>query len=298
MIMKLEYKCQYCGKQLSDLRHLKEHEEKTCKLNPNYTQKVYTDLFCEFCKQEFKRPCAKATHERICLKNPNRKPLVNNGNGWKYANMHKSKTWKCKWCKEEQIFKTRNLLKQHLKEFHPNQSKPGGWNKGLTAETNEKVAQIRDSFRKSIENGTYKPVGRKHTEAEKKHLSECAKKNCLGGWHTSKTIEYKCIKLDSKYEFEVAKELDDNQVKWERPTYFLWEDTDGVKHRYYPDFYLPEYNVYLDPKNDYLINNKSKRFGITDVEKIEKVKQQNGIRIIILDKENLTWKRIKEFIAG
>lgn len=28
----------------------------------------------------------------------------------------------------------------------------------------------------SIENGTYKPVGRKHTEAEKKHLSECAKK--------------------------------------------------------------------------------------------------------------------------
>ena len=65
---------------------------------------------------------------------------------------------------------------------------------------------------------------------------------------------------------------------------------------YYPDFYLPEYNVYLDPKNDYLINNKSKRFGITDVEKIEKVEQQNGIKIILLDKDNLTWENIKEKI--
>jgi len=43
---------------------------------------------------------------------------------------------------------------------------------------------------------------------------------------------------------------------------------------------------------------ESKRFGITDVEKIEKVQQQNGIRIIILDKDNLTWEQIKKFIAG
>ena len=300
--MKLEYKCKYCGKPLSDLRLLKEHEEKTCKLNPNYTQKVYTDLFCEFCKQEFKRPCAKAIHERICLKNPNRKPLVNNGNGWKFVKHEFKKapygTWKCKWCENEIIFNTRRELSQHLKDLHPNVSKTGGWNKGLTKETNKSILKYANTLKKHIEDGTVIPTHYKHTEAEKKHLSECAKKNCLGGWHTSKTIEYKGIKLDSQYEFEVAKELDDNQVKWERPTYFLWEDTVGEKHRYYPDFYLPEYNVYLDPKNDYLINNKSKRFGITDVEKIEKVKQQNGIRIIILDKYNLTWKRIKEFIAG
>ena len=76
----------------------------------------------------------------------------------------------------------------------------------------------------------------------------------------------------------------------------MWEDSNGLKHRYYPDFYLPDYNVYLDPKNDYLINNKSKRFGITDVEKIKLVENQNKIRIIILDKENLTWESIKEKI--
>lgn len=78
---------------------------------------------------------------------------------------------------------------------------------------------------------------------------------------------------------------------------FIWEDTKGIKHRYYPDFYLPEYDVYLDPKNDYLINNKTKKFGITDVEKIAIVQQQNGIRIIILDKNNLTWESIKEKLS-
>lgn len=30
--------------------------------------------------------------------------------------------------------------------------------------------------------------------------------------------------------------------------------------------------------------------------KIEKVEQQNGIKIIILDKDNLTWESIKEKI--
>lgn len=31
-----------------------------------------------------------------------------------------------------------------------------------------------------------------------------------------------------------------------------WDD-DGKQRRYVPDFYLPKYDLYLDPKNDYLI---------------------------------------------
>lgn len=173
-----------------------------------------------------------------------------------------------------------------------------GWNKGLTKETDERVKKYGETYSKRIQSGIIQKSfeGRHHTEEHKQKMRELAIQRHLGGWHTSKTIEYKGIKLDSQYEYDVAKELDENQVKWQRPTYFLWEDTNGVRHRYYPDFYLPEYNVYLDPKNDYLINNKSKRFGITDLEKIEKVKKQNGIRIIILDKDNLTWEKIKEKI--
>lgn len=75
-----------------------------------------------------------------------------------------------------------------------------------------------------------------------------------------------------------------------------WFDWRGKIHRYFPDFYLPDYDVYLDPKNDYLINNKSERFGITDVEKIRIVEIQNSVRILILNKEHLSWERIKSLI--
>ena len=77
--------------------------------------------------------------------------------------------------------------------------------------------------------------GHSHTEEEKKHLSECAKRNNFGGWHTSKSI---------------------------------------------------------DTRNDYLINNVNPRFGITDVEKIHLVEQQNQVKIYILDKNNLSWSSL------
>jgi hypothetical protein len=59
---------------------------------------------------------------------------------------------------------------------------------------------------------------------------------------------------------------------------------------------LPDFDVYLDPKNDYLINNVNPRFGITDIEKIKKVELQNNIKVFILNKDELTWDIIKEKI--
>lgn len=213
---------------------------------------------CKFCGKVCKNANSLRNHERLCKENPE----------------HQESSW--------------------IKFNHER----GAWNKGLTKETDERVRKYGETCSKRIQSGIIPKSfkGKHHTNEHKQRIRELAIEKHLGGWHTSKTVDYKGIKLDSQYEYEVAKELDENQVKWQRPTYFLWEDTNGVKHRYYPDFYLPEYNVYLDPKNDYLINNKSKRFGISDVEKIEKVEQQNGIRIIILDKDNLTWKSIKEKI--
>lgn len=217
-----------------------------------------TDYICKFCGKLCKNANSLRNHERLCKANPDRQ----------------ESSW---------------VMFNH---------KRGAWNKGLTKETDERVRKYGKTFseRYSGTDEGKRILSHPHTEEHKQKMRELAIQRHLGGWHTSKTIEYKGIKLDSQYEFEVAKELDENQVKWQRPTYFLWEDINGVKHRYYPDFYLPEYNVYLDPKNDYLINNKSKRFGITDVEKIEKVERQNGIRIILLDKDNLTWEHIKEKI--
>lgn len=56
--------------------------------------------------------------------------------------------------------------------------------------------------------------------------------------------------LESSWEVKVAETLDDLNIKWERPKYIKWND--GEKDRmYFPDFYLIEQKIYLDPKNPY-----------------------------------------------
>lgn len=47
---------------------------------------------CRFCGKEYKRPCGLAIHERVCKSNPNRRPLENSGNGWKFANKRRKRT--------------------------------------------------------------------------------------------------------------------------------------------------------------------------------------------------------------
>ena len=133
--------------------------------------------------------------------------------------------------------------------------------------------------------------GTPHTEEWKQRASERAKKQDFGGWHTSRTFEYNGIKLDSSYEVTFAQDLDKNNIKWERPKPLLYK-LNEVEHRYYPDFYLPEYDVYVDTKNDYLINRVNPKFGITDVEKINLVMEQNKVKIYILDKNNLMWSSL------
>lgn len=69
---------------------------------------------------------------------------------------------------------------------------------------------------------------------------------------------------------------------WIRPkTGFIWTD-EGNK--YYPDFYLPDYDVYLDPKNSYL--------QLKDKVKILEAQRRNLIRVIVLSEDRLSWKHI------
>ena len=100
----------------------------------------------------------------------------------------------------------------------------------------------------------------------------------------SKREVYNGVTLDSSYEVAVAKSLDENNVVWERPSHGLkWFDGEQNRH-YLPDFYLPEYDVYLDPKNDFLIGR--------DEMKIRLASEQNDVRVIVLDKHHLTWDKI------
>lgn len=102
------------------------------------------------------------------------------------------------------------------------------------------------------------------------------------GWYFSPTAGK--VWLESSYEAKVAQELDQHKITWIRPKYLTYKNK-----KYFADFFLTEFNVYLDPKNDYLIQK--------DQDKIKAVMEENNVLIIILNKDQLTWEKISSELS-
>lgn len=161
------------------------------------------------------------------------------------------------------------------------------------------TSQNRDHYKslKTCGNNQCKQLcrerNRKDLEGFKIKCRENALNRGFGGFNMHK-IKYEVNGkiVDSSYEKIVAESLSENNIKWERSKRFKYHDLTGKLHYYTPDFYLPDYHIYLDPKNDYLINNVNPILGYKDVDKIKWVEQENSIKIIILDKDHLIWKQI------
>jgi hypothetical protein len=77
----------------------------------------------------------------------------------------------------------------------------------------------------------------------------------------------KIVLLESSWELSLAEWLDSNNIPWSRPSYIKWKDENIGKTRlYYPDFYLKEINLYLDPKNPTAM--KKDQYKMSQVEKL------------------------------
>lgn len=113
----------------------------------------------------------------------------------------------------------------------------------------------------------------------------------MHGYYTSPTAGE--VFLESSYEFSVAEALDAAGVRWIRPSKknaFVYSyPEENKERRYFPDFYLPDHDVYLDPKNDYRIKQ--------DMRKIRLVAQTHKVRVIVLEKEKLDWPSIASLIG-
>lgn len=129
----------------------------------------------------------------------------------------------------------------------------------------------------------------KHSTETREKLSKIRVEHLNKNAFYSKRSNYNGVMLDSSYELKVAENLDINGVEWIRPQSMLWDDNGQIR-RYIPDFYLPYFDVYLDPKNDYLIQK--------DLRKIRLAEKYNNVRIIILDKNTLEWEAIRVIISG
>jgi hypothetical protein len=143
-------------------------------------------------------------------------------------------------------------------------------------ETKEKIREAhRQGHYSHIDRSWW--VGREHSNETKELLRQKA----LASPHRrlkKKMIEYNGIMLDSTWELELAKRLNDINVEWIRPNPIIWIDKEGNSHHYFPDFYLPEYNLFLDPKNPQAVRVQQTKLDIL-------LQQHPNIKILFSLKE-------------
>jgi|688.fasta_scaffold365078_2 hypothetical protein len=176
---------------------------------------------CIFCNKVCKNENSLRNHQRLCKNNPNKQVLISN-----FLEYNKKR-------KELGIKGTNQYIK----------AKELGLPKPI----------ILEETRKKISENSKK---RKYTDEQKKRHSDIMKKtvdlypdsytknNVVG---RVKTLEYNGVKLKGNWELMVAKWFDENNIKWEHETKFFNYEWNG-KRKYYPDFYLSEYNIFIEVK--------------------------------------------------
>lgn len=149
------------------------------------------------------------------------------------------------------------------------------WNAGISKDELKK-RYSPESWAASFGSGRVK-----HSEETKQKLSKIACERIQKHSKYSKNTEYKPgVILESSYEVDLAKILDKLDIEWIKVRKgYVWDDN-GKCRRYIPDFYLPKYDIFLDPKNDYLIKK--------DARKIASAMELNNIKVIVLSKEQIT----------
>jgi hypothetical protein len=210
---------------------------------------------CRFCEKICKNDNSLRNHERLCHKNPDRQIIVSN-----FIEFNKKR-------KEQNIKGTNHFVK----------SKQLGLPIPLMSdETKKKISE-------ALKNRVWTEEQRKqHSEvmkiAVKKHPNSYTKNNVVG---RVKNIDYNGVKLKGKWELIVAKWLDDNQIKWEHETKSFEYEWNGIRN-YYPDFYLPDFDFFIEVKGYVTDRDLSKWKNITNL-KVFKLNEINKIKNNTLD---------------
>lgn len=176
----------------------------------------------------------------------------------------------CKYCGK--VCKNKNSLVQHeirCKE-NPNRIVNCGnhdatrgypaWNKGLTKQNDPRVAKYANTYKENYKNGKFKIWSDGLTKENSSKINKLSikvketvdKKIITDSWHTSfskaRTQVYKGIKMMGNWEVEFAKLLDEKDIKWIYTNDKFDYVYENKIHKYNPDFYLPEFDTYIEIK--------------------------------------------------
>ena len=182
-------------------------------------------FICKYCGKECKNKNSLAQHEIRCKENPNKIQLPES-NFIKYNNDIKSgkrhKIYSNQYIKAELL----GLPKPIVSDETRMKCGKGGKN------------QIWDMERRCRHSESMKTAVKEHPMSY-----SC---NFVNG--RTPRLEYNGVILNGNWELIVAKYLDINNIKWERPSIPFEYSWENKTHLYYPDFYLPEYDIYLEVK--------------------------------------------------
>lgn len=178
------------------------------------------EYICRYCGRVCKNNNSLHNHERLCKENPDRQILVSNFIKWN------------EFRKGKHLQKVSN---QYIK----------------SKETGE-VYIISDATRQKISKTS---KGRLHTEECKQKLSKTMKKVAAENKsysenksHLTKKSYVNGFRMDSDWEKIFAEYLISSDIKWEKSNKSFKYIFEGEEHSYYPDFYLSEYDRYIEIK--------------------------------------------------
>lgn len=176
-------------------------------------------LICRFCSSKRKNNNSLVNHERLCRENPNRQSTP-------FHNLEVQQSKK----KGNSAIKAKELGIEYV----------------TPKETVDKISnshkKIWTDDRRANWSETMKIQAQKNIE---NHPQSYSYKNFCG---RAKKSLYKEEWMHSSWELEFAKWADSNNIKWTKKVKsfeYLWN---GSIRKYFPDFYLEEFDLYIEVK--------------------------------------------------
>ena len=266
--------CQFCDKEYSTLNARSNHVIR-CKLNPNRLvskplseehkmkaiekRKAYNPQNCTFCSKELKNKAALSQHEKRCKLNPNRLDMT------KKRKRTKTKYF-CRFCNKG--FSNAHEFNKHeiLCDLNPNLDFVNDYYITQGKKINNQYTkakmlglpkpEISEETRKRLTDilskAEWTPERRKrHSDSMLKAVLRNPKSYAKSNRGRVKHIKKYGLVFDGSWELIFYEWCINNNVKIEDNNKFfdyVWEDKSKL---YNPDFYLPEYDLYVEVKGYY-----------------------------------------------
>lgn len=182
-------------------------------------------FICKYCDSIRKNENSLRNHERLCKHNSNRQELKSN-----FVEYNKR-------------IQSGEISKMYTNKF--TKAKILGLPKPkISEETRKKLSEAGKRIVWTQEMRDYRSKVMK--EVVLRNPESYSSSNICG---RTKITEYNGFKLNGSWELEVAKWLDGLELNWTNkivtPFEYQWQ---GKVHLYFPDFYLPEKNLYIEVK--------------------------------------------------